>query len=197
MLKFLLELSKKNLKSLLWIVGSTATIIGGIWNFDLQKLTPSGTLEPNTLWELRILLTLLILLLFLLSLFILLLFYCYKNDLSNKEMTFKVVHEGNQPSNALTHETRYFTIGNYKWETIIYNDGTFEVEKYPFCIKHDLRFIFGRTEKYCPGSEEESCNNRLSEYDEFEVYEAAKSIIEKRVLASLKKISNMAHQKWR
>ena len=79
------------------------------------------------------------------------------------------------------YKTCYFTIGNYKWETKIYEGGYFEVEKYPFCIKHDLRFIFGRNEKYCPSTEKERCNNRLSEYDEFTVYESAKSIIENKI----------------
>jgi hypothetical protein len=86
-----------------------------------------------------------------------------------------------QSSKLHDYKTCYFTIGNYKWETKIYEGGYFEVEKYPFCIKHDLRFIFGRNEKYCPGTEKERCNNRLSEYDEFAIYESAKSIIENKI----------------
>ena len=77
--------------------------------------------------------------------------------------------------------TKYFTIGNYKWETKIYDYGYFEVDKYPICTIHDLKFIFGHNEKYCPGPENETCKNRLSEYDEFKIYESAKSIIENKV----------------
>ena len=76
------------------------------------------------------------------------------------------------------YKIKYLTIGNHKWETKIYKDGYFEVEKYPLCIKHDLRFIFGNHEKHCPAP---NCNNRISEYDEFKIYESAKSIIENKV----------------
>ena len=76
---------------------------------------------------------------------------------------------------------KYFSIGNYKWKTIIYESDSFEVDEYPFCIKHDLRFIFGGDGKYCPGTEKERCNNKLSKYDEFKIYQSAKSIIENKV----------------
>lgn len=79
------------------------------------------------------------------------------------------------------YKISYFIIGNYKWETKIYKNGYFEVNKYPFCVKHDLRFIFGRNEKYCSSTEKERCNNRLSEYDEFAIYESAKSLIENKI----------------
>ncbi|MEK6582751.1 MAG: hypothetical protein AABY50_09145 [Nitrospirota bacterium] len=75
----------------------------------------------------------------------------------------------------------YFTIGNYKWEVKVYKSGYFKVNEYPFCVKHDLRFIFGSNEKYCPGTENERCNNNLPKYDEFKVFEAAKSIIENKI----------------
>lgn len=81
-------------------------------------------------------------------------------------------------SPASNYIIKYFTIGNYKWETKIYKDDHFEVEKYPLCIKHDLRFIFGINGKYCPAP---NCNNRISKYDEFKIYESAKSIIENKV----------------
>jgi hypothetical protein len=83
-----------------------------------------------------------------------------------------------ESSKSPDYKINYFTIGNFKWKTKIYKDGSFEVEKYPFCIKHDLRFIFGNHEKHCPAP---NCNNRITEYDEFKIYESAKSIIEKTV----------------
>ncbi len=84
-------------------------------------------------------------------------------------------------SSKLHYKTKYFTINNYKWEVKIYDYGYFEIEKYPFCTIHDLRFIYGSNGKYCPGTENETCKNWLSEYDEFKVYESAKSIIENKI----------------
>jgi hypothetical protein len=84
-------------------------------------------------------------------------------------------------SSKRDYEIRYFTIGNYKWETKIYKSGYFEVDKYPFCVKHDLRFILGSYEKYCPGPENGRCNNSISSHDEFKIYESAKSIIESKI----------------
>ena len=79
---------------------------------------------------------------------------------------------------APDYRTCYFTIGNYKWETKIYKDGDFEVNEYPLCVKHNLRFIFGRYEKYCP---DQNCNNKINNSDEFKIYESAKSIIENKI----------------
>ena len=77
---------------------------------------------------------------------------------------------------------KFFTIGQCKWETKIYDGNYFEINEYPFCIAHDLRFIFGYNGKYCPHVENFiKCGNRLSEYDEFAVYETAKSSIEKKI----------------
>lgn len=87
-------------------------------------------------------------------------------------------HSSPSPKNYIT---KYFTIGNYKWETKIYKSDYFEVDKYPYCVKHDLKFIFGRDGKYCPGTENERCDNGLREHDEFKIYESAKSIIENKV----------------
>lgn len=83
-----------------------------------------------------------------------------------------------QSSKSPDYKISYFTIGNFKWKTKIYKDGFFDLEKYPFCIKHDLRFIFGSHEKHCPAP---NCNNRISEYDEFKIFETAKSIIENKI----------------
>ena len=73
-----------------------------------------------------------------------------------------------------TNVVKYFNIGNYKWKTTIYENDYFEVDKCPLCIKHDLKFIYGSREKYCPGTEKEKCNNKLSEYDEFKIYSCQK-----------------------
>lgn len=83
----------------------------------------------------------------------------------------------NKP-HSIVHD---FTIGNFKWRVEIYKSGYFEVEKYPFCIKHDQRFIFRYGSKYCPGTESEKCGYELRDSHFFEAYESAKSIIEKKV----------------
>jgi len=85
------------------------------------------------------------------------------------------------PSTAPKPKTKYISIGRYKWKTKIYDNGHFEIDKYPYCIEHDLKFIHGRGGKYCPGTEKEKCNNKLPDHDEFKVYESAKSIIENKV----------------
>lgn len=84
------------------------------------------------------------------------------------------------PQEAPKSVTKYFTIGDYKWKTKIYDDW-FGVDKYPFCKTHDLQFIFGTNGKHCPGTEKEKCNSILRERDEFKVYESAKSIIENKI----------------
>jgi hypothetical protein len=86
-----------------------------------------------------------------------------------------------QSSEPSDYKLCYFTIGNYKWEVKVYKSGNFKVNDYPFCVKHDLRFIFGSNRTYCPGTENEQCNNYLSKHDEFTVFEAAKSIIENKI----------------
>lgn len=50
-------------------------------------------------------------------------------------------HKKIQSFTSPNYEMYYFTIGNHKWETKIYKDGSFEVERYPLCVNHDLRFI--------------------------------------------------------
>ena len=58
-------------------------------------------------------------------------------------------------SPASNYIIKYFTIGKFKWKTKIYDYGSFEVEEYPFCVTHDLQFIYGDRSKYCPGTEKE------------------------------------------
>ena len=83
-------------------------------------------------------------------------------------------------SRASKSITKYFNIGKYKWKAKIYDDW-FEVDKYPFCKKHDLQYIFSTSGKYCPGTDDESCDSILRESEEFKVYESAKSIIENKI----------------
>jgi hypothetical protein len=85
------------------------------------------------------------------------------------------------PSSASNYIIKYFTIGKFKWKTKIYDYGYFEIDKYPFCITHDLQFIYGDNSKYCPGTEKEKCNNRIYESDFSHIYESAKSNIDKLV----------------
>jgi hypothetical protein len=57
-----------------------------IWNYDLRQLTPSGTLEHQELFRIRILLTLLATSMYLLSLLILTLLH-YKKDIEPLTLT--------------------------------------------------------------------------------------------------------------
>ena len=68
MIKFLSLLAQKNKKSLLSVTTTAVAIGGGIWNFDLLKLVPTGILPPPTQWQIRILLTLILIPAWLLSL---------------------------------------------------------------------------------------------------------------------------------
>lgn len=86
MLSFLLLHYKKYKKPLITTSGVTAAIIGFLWNFELQKLTPSGTLEAETLWKVRMVLTLILFSLYLLSLLVLTLIH-YKKDIAPLTMT--------------------------------------------------------------------------------------------------------------
>ncbi len=76
---------------------------------------------------------------------------------------------------------QYFTIGNHKWKTKIFRDGSFEVEKYPFCITHDLRLIDRAIGLACPKAVDEDCRNSIAEFYIEDTYEVAKSIIENKI----------------
>lgn len=90
------------------------------------------------------------------------------------------------------YKTEHFTINNLKWETKVYDYGSFEVENTPICSEHDLPFIYGdlshdsslisdNSSRYCPEFEKGNCENRIwdSEYDK--IYATAKSYIDKQI----------------
>jgi hypothetical protein len=79
MLSFLVSHYKKHKTALLTISGASGSAIGFLWGFDLQKLTPSGTLPSETLWEIRIVMTPVLISLYFLSLLVLTLYH-YKKD---------------------------------------------------------------------------------------------------------------------
>lgn len=74
-------------------------------------------------------------------------------------------------------KTCFFTTGKLKWNFEI-NGDRFKIDKYPYCVNHDVKFIFSHNKKYCPGTLGEKCDNYLSDRDEFKVYESVKSIVE-------------------
>lgn len=115
----------------------------------------------------------------------------YEEEISNiKELH---VREGEELRNTITelsnqshkvppYEIKYFSIDKYTWETKIYKNGNFEVDKYPFCIQHNLRFIYDNEDKRCPHVENfKKCNNSLNKSDEFRIYQSAQSIIEREI----------------
>jgi hypothetical protein len=79
MLSFLVSHYKKHITSLTTISGVAAAAFWFLWEFDLQKLTPSATLSAETLWEIRIVMTPILTSLYFLSLLFLTLFH-YKKD---------------------------------------------------------------------------------------------------------------------
>lgn len=88
----------------------------------------------------------------------------------------------------------YITIGDHKWQIAIFKNGSFSVDKYPFCKKHDLKFIYRHNYIYCPEVDKGNCKNEIHDNDQFKTYETAKSYIEKEIRnrygsASLKKES--------
>ena len=87
----------------------------------------------------------------------------------------------NYPSSKLGYKTKYFTIGNFKWETKIYNYGGFDVENTPLCAKHDLRLLFSGSSRYCPEVDKRNCKNQISGYDHYKIYSTAQSYIEKQI----------------
>ncbi len=77
---------------------------------------------------------------------------------------------------TLGYTPYFFTIGDYKWAVKIYPNGNFSVDVFPFCAKHDLRFILKGLDKVCPA---DGCTNTISASDEYKVFNTAKSYIEK------------------
>jgi len=83
MLKFLSRLVQKNKKALSILTAIALAVGSAIWNFDLPKLVPTGTMPPLTQWQLRILLTLILIPMWLLSLLAVTLF-SYKKEIKAK-----------------------------------------------------------------------------------------------------------------
>jgi hypothetical protein len=93
MLRFLKSLCKQHKITLSSLGGILISTIIGVWNFDLTKITPTGLLAPQEQWQLRWLLTLIIIILVLLPLVFLILSW-YKND---------IVKLSNQPKRRIIH----------------------------------------------------------------------------------------------
>ncbi|MBK5273879.1 MAG: hypothetical protein JJE30_02345 [Desulfuromonadales bacterium] len=95
-----------------------------------------------------------------------------------EELRNKILELTKQTHNEPTSETKYLTTGPYKWAVTVYKSGKFNLDEYPICKDHDLKFIFGSQSKYCPCG---GCHNNLSDYDAFKVEETVKSIIERNI----------------
>ena len=146
------------------IVGAIILIIGSIYLFakNLWIALINTIQSPTPLWATVILV-------------FVVLAYIYLKTIKNHLLS-------DSPESKPDYIIKQFPIGKYKWEAKIYENNYFEVDEYPLCITHDLRFIFGSNEKYCPHIENSKrCNSSLNKYDEFATYEAAKSIIEKKI----------------
>ena len=82
---------------------------------------------------------------------------------------------------GIPNKVKFFDVGGYRWKAIIRRDNYFELDKYPYCPVHDVRFVYSKDRKFCPGTETEICENNLPKRDEFIEYEAAKSMIDKKI----------------
>lgn len=96
----------------------------------------------------------------------------------SEEIKNKMAELSNPVHKEPTSTTKYLTVGRHKWEVTIYKNGKFNLNEYPICIDHDLKFIFGSQSKYCPV---QGCNNRVSDYDEFKIHESIKSLIDRNI----------------
>ena len=76
---------------------------------------------------------------------------------------------------------KYIPIGEQIWKTIIKPTGKLEIERAPFCKKHDCQFI--RTDKkwYCPEVDKGTCNNIFDEEGLSELKKKAESFIEQKI----------------
>jgi hypothetical protein len=80
-------------------------------------------------------------------------------------------------------KVEYITVDDYKWKATIYSNGTFEVDKYPICTKHDLVFWYDSLSlSYkCPERDKKNCYNEFSYIKHEKIYDTAKSYIEKEI----------------
>lgn len=84
-------------------------------------------------------------------------------------------------SNKPNYQFEDFPIGQYIWETKVYNYGYCDVERTPRCLEHDLKFLYTSSSRYCPEIDNKNCNNRIAESEHYKIYETAKSYIDKQV----------------
>lgn len=98
MLSFLYTHCKKYKPSLLTISGIAGSAIGFVWGFDLQKLTPSGTLSPELMWQLRMFLTPILISLYFLTLLVITLYH-YKKE-TEPDLAQRII-EGRKKSERL------------------------------------------------------------------------------------------------
>ncbi len=75
----------------------------------------------------------------------------------------------------------YYTVGRQKWKTRIHLNGSYEVDKVPLCIDHDLPFVLSDSYYQCPEVRRNTCRNRINLIRFEESYQIAKSYIDKEV----------------
>jgi hypothetical protein len=87
---YLLKLLSKYKAISIWIATSLLAIGGGIWNFDFQKLFPHTTLDTETIWRVRMGLTLILPSAFLISLIAILLHDHKRIMMENTDLRNKI-----------------------------------------------------------------------------------------------------------
>ena len=86
-----------------------------------------------------------------------------------------------QHSSALPYKIKYFIVNDQKWKTKIYDSGYYEVDDNPICKNHNLPFVGGSHNIFCPEARNRNCKNIIFHEDRHDTYEIAKSYIDKKI----------------
>jgi len=91
------------------------------------------------------------------------------------------LNQAGQPSKSPPCKTILFTIDDLKWNTKIYDDGHFEVDRISICLQHDLTLIRANIDYYCPEYIKKNCNIMIDHIQYDLLYVTAKSYIDKEI----------------
>ena len=84
-------------------------------------------------------------------------------------------------SKTPSYKIEYFTIGDLKWKTKVYDHCRFEIEIISVCKEHNLLLIKGPNDYYCPEIITENCKIMIDHDSYSFLYGLAKSYIDKEI----------------
>ena len=91
------------------------------------------------------------------------------------------LNQTDQSPKPLPHKIMSFTIDDLKWNTKIYDDGKFEVDRISICLEHDLTLIRDNIDYYCPEYLKKNCKIMIDHIEYDLRYVTAKSYIGKKI----------------